>query len=504
MYDEYTIKTEYKELLKGEEEILKELNKPGGLEKGYKIYYLLDKNWVEEYKNLISNNNIKERKNLLKVSLIKIKIEKKDFTYVHKSFRFDFPCNFALVTENFIDLLCKNFNEKEQRKLKGIPFKIIIGGKCLIMKDQSNENTPFAYITLYNEKKSKYNNNIDYFLKIDDRKELDKNINYILKNNIWDYFKAINYSYKDEYKIILNSERKKIGYLVLNNEDIKQIEEIYNYIKENINIRMNKNEMNDIKIDKFYSFLLCLYNNKDFYNNLKLYFTNKKIIKILIDFILSKNIDKIKEYFLESIKSNDYKIIIKDIFEKINYELSNENINGKQNNEIARYDEIKAKNEFFEKNKNTSIINKLFFITKEDILLCNECCMSMYNFYYSNFFLIDLDKEEKEISLNDHFLKMEDISIYQKCLFCAGKTTNCTKKEKIIDYPEILIVILDGKNFNNFKLENNMELSCNNGHVIFLYDLISFIESDTNFVYIKESNKWYKYFENNNKNETFY
>ena len=77
MYDEYTIKTEYKELLKGEEEILKELNKPGGLEKGYKIYYLLDKNWVEEYKNLISNNNIKESKNLLKVSLIKKKMKKK-------------------------------------------------------------------------------------------------------------------------------------------------------------------------------------------------------------------------------------------------------------------------------------------------------------------------------------------------------------------------------------------------------------------------------------------
>ena len=181
MYDKYTIKTEYKELLKGEEEILKELNKPGGLEKGYKIYYLLDKNWVEEYKNLISNNNIKERKNLLKVSLIKYKIEEKDFTYVRKNFRFDFPCNFNLVTENFIDLLCKNFNEKEQRKLKGIPFKIIIGGKCLIMKDQINENTLFVYIILYNKKKIKYNNNIDYFLKIDDRKELDKNINYILK-----------------------------------------------------------------------------------------------------------------------------------------------------------------------------------------------------------------------------------------------------------------------------------------------------------------------------------
>ena len=84
------------------------------------------------------------------------------------------------------------------------------------MKDKYNEKSPYAYITLYNEKNEKFNNNIDYFLRIDDREELDNNLNYILKNNIWNYFKEINYSYKDEYKRIINSEGKKIGYLVLN------------------------------------------------------------------------------------------------------------------------------------------------------------------------------------------------------------------------------------------------------------------------------------------------
>ena len=156
-------KNEYNELLKGEEEIKKELNKPGGLEKGYKIYYLLDNKWVEKYKNLISNNNIKEIKGLLKVSLIEKKNEYKDFSYVYKNLQFSFPYDFTLVTQNFIDLLCKNFIEKEQKILKKYSFKIIIGGKCLIMKDIKNENSSFAYITLYNEKKKKFNNNIDYF-----------------------------------------------------------------------------------------------------------------------------------------------------------------------------------------------------------------------------------------------------------------------------------------------------------------------------------------------------
>ena len=489
---------EYDELKKGEEEIIKELNKPGGLEKEYKIYYLLDNNWVENFKNLMSNKKYKECGNILKVSLIKKKYEDKDFSYVHESFGFSFPYNFALVTQNFIDLLCKNFNENEQKSSNQCSFKIIIGGKCLIMKDKKNENSPFAFITLYNDKKRKFNNNIDYFLKIDNKEELKKNLNYILKNNIWNYFKEINYFYKDEYKRIINSEGKKIGYLVLNTGHINQIEEIYNYMEEENKI---ENKMNNINIDKFYSFLFCLYKNKEIYNELMKNYNDKdkKIIKIIIDFIKSKKIDdKIKEYFLESIKSNDYKIIINDIFEKINSELSNEN-KSDLNNQVD-HDPIKAKKKFLEKNKNASFIKKLFFIAKETSILCNECGMKMYNFGYSNFFLIDLNKENKEISLNELFYKSEDISTNQKCNFCAGKTTNSIKKEKIFEYPEILIVILDGNQFNNFKLEKNLYILCNNGQDI-LYDLISFIESDTNLVYIYENNRWIKYTDINNKIE---
>ena len=344
---------EYNELLNGEKEIKIELDKPGGLEKGYKVYYLLDNNWVEEFKNLISNKQYKESKKLLNANLIIKKSEHKNFKYVYKSFSFSFPYNFTLVTENFINLLCKNFNAKDEKIIKGTSFKIIIGGKCLIMKDGKNENSPYAYITLYNEKKKKFNNNIDYFLIINDKKEFENNLNYILKYNIWNYFEKINYSYNHEYATFKNSKRKAIGYIVLNS-NIKQIEEIYNYMNENIKINKNemndtnKNEMKDIKFDKFYSFLLCLYNIKELYDKLIVYYTNgsnKSIIKNLINFISLKNFDdNIKKYFFKSINSNDYKLIINDIFEKINSELNNENINEKinnQNNQVAQYDEIK-------------------------------------------------------------------------------------------------------------------------------------------------------------------
>ena len=516
---------EYEELLKGEEELKKELNKPGGLEKGYKKYYLLDNNWVENYKKLIANKKFNQINNLLKVDLIKTKHEKKDFSYIQEDFTFTFPYNFTFVTKNFIDLLCKNFdNIKEQRILKGDSSKIIIGGKCLIMRDQSDESILFAYIILYDEKKKKFNNNIDYFLTFKDKKEFEIHLNYILKYNIWNFFKQINYSYNNEYATFKNSKRKAIGYIALNGSNIKQIEEIYNYIKENINIKMNKNEMNDInrnemndmnkiemndiKIDKFYSFLLCLYNIKELYDKLMVYYTNgnnKSIIKNLINFILFKNFDdNIKEYFFKSINSNDYKLIINDIFDKINSELNNENINEKndnQNNQVAQYDEIKAKKNFLEKNKNTSIIKQLFFISKEDILFCSGCKMNIYNFYYSNYFLIDLDKEKKEVLLNDKFYASEDIQIKQKCNFCSGKELDCIKNEKIFDYPKILIVLLDGKQFQKFKLKNNIYIFCNNNQDI-LYYLISFIESDTNIVYFEKSTKWYKYIEKDKKEES--
>ena len=108
-----------------------------------------------------------------------------------------------------------------------------------------------------------------------------------------------------------------------------------------------------IYIKEFYDKLIIYYNG----NNGK----DKPIIKILINFISLKKLDdNIKQYCFKSLKSNDYKLIINDIFEKINSELNNENKNdiiNNHNNQVVQYDEIKAKKIFLENNKNASIIN---------------------------------------------------------------------------------------------------------------------------------------------------
>ena len=143
---------EYNEFLNGEEEIIKQLNRPGGQEKGYKIYYLLDNNWVEEYKNLIINSCFKQIKNILIVSLIQRKKEDKDFSYINKNFKFNIAYNFTLVTPQFIDLLCKNFGVGAQKELEDFYFNTIIGGKCFLIKYERDKNENLALNTLYNEK----------------------------------------------------------------------------------------------------------------------------------------------------------------------------------------------------------------------------------------------------------------------------------------------------------------------------------------------------------------
>ena len=35
-----------------------------------------------------------------------------------------------------------------------------------------------------------------------------------MENNLWSYFKKINYNYKDEYKKIMSENNREIGYVV--------------------------------------------------------------------------------------------------------------------------------------------------------------------------------------------------------------------------------------------------------------------------------------------------
>ena len=80
-------------------------------------------------------------------------------------------------------------------------------------RDEKDEN-PFRYIILYNEIKENKGNEIDFFLFIKDRTERNGVVNYILEHNLLNFFKKIEYNYKDEYKKVSNENKKEIGYIV--------------------------------------------------------------------------------------------------------------------------------------------------------------------------------------------------------------------------------------------------------------------------------------------------
>jgi len=301
-----------------------------------------------------------------------------------------------------MDLLFTNFIIKEQNELKESSYKIIIGGKCLIIKDTYDEISPYAFIALYNEKNNKFNNNIDYILKIDDRKEMNKHLNYILNNNIWNYFKIINYLYKDEYKIIINTEGKTIGYLILNNENIIQFSHIENkfnnYLNKNTdnrkekkkrtrienrsldinmnnsNILNNSNNSNQIsKNKKNPSSIkandnLHINNNNQLNNkkNIRMNKSNRKAKQILdqninVNFLSEESKDNINEELFKLREENNYlKKELKDLKEVYNKEKNkneqlnlkinelNENIKKEKENKFKESNIIDSKNKIIE------------------------------------------------------------------------------------------------------------------------------------------------------------
>ena len=74
------------------------------------------------------------------------------------------------------------------------------------------------YITYYEDNK---NNNVDFWLKIDNYEQRIKHIDIILKSNLWYYLGIINYNFNDEQKDIFDDKGNNIGYLIRNCDIIR-------------------------------------------------------------------------------------------------------------------------------------------------------------------------------------------------------------------------------------------------------------------------------------------
>ena len=209
---EFRYKSLHEAIFVTEKDIKNELCNYDLSKKKYLPFCLVNKGICLKDKFLSNENfdrNQARKKEFNYKHLIK-KGQNKDYSYINKNFSFGFPSNFMFVTQDFLDVIISFIPENYQSQLSTI-FNTIIGGECLIMKDGKDyeDKNPYRYIILYYEIKDDTGNEIDFFLYINDKKEREATVDYILKHNLWNYFKKIKYNYKDEYKKIYNESKKK-------------------------------------------------------------------------------------------------------------------------------------------------------------------------------------------------------------------------------------------------------------------------------------------------------
>ena len=167
------------------------------------------------------------------------------------------------------------------------------------------------------------------------------------------------------------------------------------------------------------------------------------------------------------------------------------------NNQFDKYNEAKSFKDFKKKYEKSSIIKKIFFIPKEIIQYCPVSNMACYNFVFRKFILIELDKEIKDIKLNEKIFLSEEKTekVVCHCSLCGGRKTDSIMKKKVLNCPEVLIVILEGKNYSIFNMKNNINILNINNTI--LYNLKCFIEAHKNDVYFESYGDWFKYANNN-------
>ena len=200
-----------------DKDIKKELNSTNRANKKFILFGLVNQGIFKKYKFLSNENFDKNeaRKTKFDYKYLIEKDEKKDFKYIHKNFEFYFPSNFIFVYKDFMSIILDYVDNKYRKYLSSI-YNVIVGGDCLIMKDEKdkNDDLPFRFIILYSELKENKGNEIDFFFYFKDKKERISIDKYIMENNLWSYFKKINYNYKDEYKKIMSENNREIGYVV--------------------------------------------------------------------------------------------------------------------------------------------------------------------------------------------------------------------------------------------------------------------------------------------------
>ena len=275
---------EKEELEKSEKESHERLKDTFCFDGKYKEYGFVDYSWYQKYKEYLNDLIDGKRNDIFHFDPkdAEIKTEKKIFCFKKNIYDLDFIVNFQLVTENLIKLILKNF--KKANKINNFLFDAIIGGQCIIIMDYKRKCN---YITFYEENKE---NQIDFWLNIENKIQWKTHLNLILNNNLLFYMGIINFKYNDEKKDIFDEKGKNIGFIIINCDSNRSIflDSLKKRNLSNIQYQQLKNKqiINIELISKPISILASLSLFKEFINELPSYSQNYKYekAKLLFDF----------------------------------------------------------------------------------------------------------------------------------------------------------------------------------------------------------------------------
>ena len=495
---EIRYRTFYDSIYVIEKEIKAEMNNHDITKKKYSPFGLINQGLCKKYPFLLDeefNSKVAKNKIFDYNDLIE-ETDDKDFSYINDEFTFDFPSNFIFIHLDFMNIIRGCIGE--YKKYIKTNYDTIIGGGCLIMKNPGSKRdiNPFRYIIIYHEIKEKIGNKVDFFLFIKDKEKRTAAVNYILEFNIWNYFKKINYNYKDEYKIIYEG-KKEIGYIVRNSEISRFESFVQNINKKTESIPPNisvETKPRNKQIQPIIPTIPTKMNCNELLNSIILFFFQFEKLKQSLSENRNLDYNTFKMIIMAKVGQKLYSLknteeIFKEILTKLD---DNSKINKEFYNQTSQYDEQKGLKNFMELHNKGNIIQKLFLIPKEETIICKHCNFKTYKFIYEQFILI---KNPLNELLFQKIFNPEIINKTGKmCSYCSGRITEYTIESKILNFPEIIIILIEPNQVNNFSLEHN--LSITNGQNI-LYVLKQFIEANNNSLYLINNNNCQKVDENN-------
>ena len=449
-----------------------------------KEYFLLDKNWFNKYQDILYN---KSNENIFKIQFFP-NFKNRTYVFGNKSYTFSIPTSFVLVKKELI----QNFDKNEQNRVPNLIYDVIIGGNCLIIKNKNYINA--FYVSLYDYNNTfQYNNDINFILIYKDTQESTCELYKILQKGFLSYLDENKIKQDGKSHDIFNSKGEIIGNIIHYTE--LQYTYTYKLLNEKNVFKSNnlKNEIKNFEMNQIlHSIMLCLFQTKLLVNELnndKNRSTNK-MVQLFVDYFqnIQKDCSKVNFKLNSQINpsmTGTYKDIISEMFSKLDKELAISKMKDTyKQGQINQFSETISKNKINEEIKNSSIIKKIFYTTFEIKVICN-CGISNYSYESIMFLYINLDKENKNVLISDKMLNYKKNKNI-KCNFCGGKIDN--KNEiKIYIYPRILIVILEGENYNNFSLKNQKKIKINNR----LYQLYCLCEKNKNTFYFKHNGEWY-------------